>query len=278
MVVRTRMMVAVCGMALMLAVHAADSKPDKMPKDFKGGGKDSSVKDWGNKSFEQIKGVPGLYAIYIYDDGRKNNAEAFKLESKEMLGAKEVQEALSKFVKIKIKEDAKGWPEQWTKDAKGGASLILMSSDVQIAAFDKHKTNAEMSGPLVIAAAAQLKAHEEDIQKTARQHAKEKVREAAEKAEREKIAAASKPKVEKETIEDSKDLGISALDKKTDTKPPEKPKSDKPGAKAPAADKKSADAKKDDKKMPAEKKDDKKVADAKTDPKDPKKKPAPDDE
>ena len=36
--------------------------------------------------------------------------------------------------------------------------------------------------------------------------------------------------------------------------------------------------KKDDKKMPTEKKDDKKVADKTADPKDPKKKPLPDDE
>lgn len=274
MVVRMRMVMAVCGLALMLAGQASD-KPEKMPKDFKGGGKDSSVKDWGGKNFEQIKGVAGLYAIYIYDDGRKNNAEAFKLECKEILGSKEVQEALSKFTKIKIKEDAKGWPEQWTKDAKGAASLILMTSDMQIAAFDKHKTNAEMTGPLVIAAAAQLKAHEESVQKSAKLHAKEKDREAAERAEREKVAAASKPKSERETVEDAKDLGIAALDKKTDTKPPEKAKTDK---KAPA-DKKVADAKKDDKKMPTEKKDDKKVVDGKAaDSKDPKKKATPDDE
>lgn len=235
-------------LALVFSCHAGDS----MPKNFTGG-KSDAVKSWGTKTLEQIKSSPGAYVIYICDDARKNNHFAYHFESKEVLGADEVKTALAKFTKVKIKaSDAKsGFPEAWLKDAQSGATLVIMTSDMQAKVFDKSVPQAETTAAVIAATAKSMGAHGEELTKQAKARDQEKKREADEKAklaeanakkEREKAMAEGK-------VGDVKDLGIAALDKRDDPKKKPDPKNPKKDEKKPA-DGKPADPKDPKKKLP----------------------------
>lgn len=232
-----RFIIALCvtsSLAIFAAAPDKGGKPDKLPKDFKGGDTDA-VKEWKSRTFENLKAVPAAYCIYIYDGDRKNNSRAFLLEGKEALGNAGVKEALSKFTKVKIKNDAKGWPEAWMKDSEGGATLVFLSGD-KITVIDKRVPAAEVDDKYLIPMIKGIAAHQEGIDKVNK----------AKEADREKVVAA---KIKQEQAEDkANDLSaIPGLDKKKDdakAKPP---------------------AKKGDEKKPADKKPDE-VKDAKKKP------------
>lgn len=224
---------------LSCALSAAD-KPEKMPKDFVGGSSDT-VKGWTARSYASIKNSPGLYCVYIVDE-RKNNSHAFQMESKAFLGSPEAAAALSKFTKVKIKADlateGKGWPEAMIKESASGGTLLLLSGDF-VKEFDKHTAVAELAPPNLVAAAALVKAHSEQREKTAKQH----------ELDKQKVALAKEALKEKETPRDL--AAIPGLDpKKKDDPKAGKPKEDPKNFKA--EDKKTVDATKDPKKKAPE--------------------------
>lgn len=179
-------------LALSLLILTSVRATEAIPKDYKGGG-GAAVKDWKPRAYETLKGGLQPLAIYVYDADQKKNALSFHFEGKEALENGDVKEKLSKFAKVKIKNDAKeskGWPEEYVKPADKGALLILMSSDQTIrVVFDKTKETPERSSAAILAAAKVIQAHEDKLKI-------ERAEKAAKEAKAEKALAEARKKDE----------------------------------------------------------------------------------
>ena len=107
-------------------------------KDPKAGDGDS-VKKWKDGDFDEAKKAEKPICLYIYDADDKNNTRAKLIEGPTALGSAEVKDKLKTFKCVKLKEsESKGWPADWISRAKGGAVLVLASSDLtQLQIIDK---------------------------------------------------------------------------------------------------------------------------------------------
>jgi len=202
--------------AVAMVTLCGASWAETTPKEYKAGGAES-VKKWGPKDFDLLKGGYQPTVVYVCDPDPKKNMTAFHYEGKDGLNNADLKDKIAKFNKIKIKADgtdAKGWPEALRKPAEKGASVIFMSSDLTMQIiFDKSKDSAERSLPSLIAAATAIQAHED------------KLRAIAEKKDK-----AEHPVVE-EKKKDEMDLTIKIDPKKPDPKAPKKGDPKKPGDK-----------------------------------------------
>lgn len=134
---RTRIVQALflCGIAALFGSIASATE-------FRGGTSEY-LKTFGTRTNDDTKAMQNLKIIYFYDDGPRANNFAEKLEGKEFFANEDVQAAIKKITKLKVKYDgtgpAKGWSQLMRDRSKNAAAILLMSSDnVYQIWFDQH--------------------------------------------------------------------------------------------------------------------------------------------
>jgi hypothetical protein len=119
-------MAAMCAALLVLGSHGFAGATEYRA------GSGPSVKSWSARNYDDTKslGVPKL--IYFYDPDIFRNNFGEKMEGKDYLGNEDVQAAMKKFSRFRVKYDgteARGWPKEWRERSKNGAAILLMSAD-----------------------------------------------------------------------------------------------------------------------------------------------------
>jgi len=132
------LVVAALGAGLCCDAHAAAAKHQRAEDQQK---RQDDPKNWPARDFASATAVPAAICVLIKDPKLKTNQEAEQLTGKDLLGNDEVRAKLRGFTRLKVKSDGsdgKGWPAAWLSQARGGAVLVLFSSNqAKVTIIDK---------------------------------------------------------------------------------------------------------------------------------------------
>ena len=116
----------------------------------------ASVKGWSARNFDDTKAITTPKIVYFFDPDIFHNNFAEKMEGKDFLSNEDVQAALKKFSRFRVKYDgteARGWPKEWRDRSKNGAAILLMSSDnLMVVWLDRQTPADNMSADRFISA------------------------------------------------------------------------------------------------------------------------------
>ncbi len=153
------------------------------------GGSAASVKTWSARNYDDVKALASPKVIYFYDLDIYRNNFAEKMEGKDWLGNEDVQAALKKFSRFKVRYDgleARGWPKELREHSKNGASVLLMSSDNLMLVWFDRQTAADLMTPERFMAAAK------QIEEYDKSHKVEKEKDAPKEKDKDKDKVAAK--------------------------------------------------------------------------------------